>query len=73
MPFYMFSPEVMKVLENLEPGVGGEIQLTDAIQRLIDSGHKVVGVRLKENELWLDIGTPETWMLLKYCSRIFEE
>jgi UTP--glucose-1-phosphate uridylyltransferase len=62
MPFYIFSPEIMKVLENLESGVGGEIQLTDAIQRLIDGGHRVVGVRLKDDELRLDIGTPETYL-----------
>ena len=61
MPFYIFSPEIVKVLECLEPGVGGEIQLTDAIQRLIDGGCRVVGVMLGEDELRLDIGTPETY------------
>ena len=66
MPFYIFRPEIFDVLEELGPGVGGEIQLTDAIQGLIDRGRKVVAVTLNPNELRLDIGTPETyWEAIK--------
>jgi UTP--glucose-1-phosphate uridylyltransferase len=61
MPFYIFNPKIFSILEHLEPGVNGEIQLTDAIQKLIDYGHKVIGVPLKIDELRLDIGTPETY------------
>ena len=32
---YIFTPEIMAVLEKLEPGVGGEIQLTDGIKKLL--------------------------------------
>jgi UTP--glucose-1-phosphate uridylyltransferase len=32
---YVFSPQVLDCLENLEPGSGNEIQLTDAIARLL--------------------------------------
>lgn len=35
---YVFTPEIFDVLDGLEPGVGGEIQLTDAIAKLIDTG-----------------------------------
>jgi len=35
---YVLRPEVFDVLENTEPGKGGEIQLTDALQRLATSG-----------------------------------
>lgn len=31
---YLLMPEIFEILENLEPGVGGEIQLTDAIDEL---------------------------------------
>lgn len=31
---YILSPEVFAILEDLPPGAGGEIQLTDAIQKL---------------------------------------
>jgi len=34
---YLFTPEIFAELEHVEPGVGGEIQLTDAIARLL--GH----------------------------------
>lgn len=32
---YIFTSEIMTELENVEPGVGGEIQLTDAITNLL--------------------------------------
>jgi len=62
MPFYVFTPHIMKMLDMISEGVGGEIQLTDAIQKLIDMGGKVLAVELLDNELRLDIGTPETYM-----------
>lgn len=31
---YVLTPEIFDYLEKLEPGVGGEIQLTDALQRM---------------------------------------
>jgi len=31
---YIITPEVFDILENQKPGVGGEIQLTDALQTL---------------------------------------
>ena len=37
MPVYVFEPEIFDALRRTGPGVGGEVQLTDAIQRLIDS------------------------------------
>ena len=32
---YLFTPEVFEQLDGVEPGVGGEIQLTDAIAKLL--------------------------------------
>jgi UTP--glucose-1-phosphate uridylyltransferase len=32
---YILQPEVMRTLENQEKGAGGEIQLTDAMARMI--------------------------------------
>jgi UTP--glucose-1-phosphate uridylyltransferase len=73
MPIYIFNPTIMDILENLKPGVGTEIQLTDAIQKLIDQRCKVQAVLLDKDELRLDIGTPETyWKAVKasyeYCT-----
>jgi UTP--glucose-1-phosphate uridylyltransferase len=61
MPLYVFKPAVMGEINGLEPGVGGEIQLTDAIQGLINKGEKVVGVLLGDGDIRLDIGTPATY------------
>ncbi|GGF98499.1 UTP--glucose-1-phosphate uridylyltransferase GalU [Paenibacillus abyssi] len=33
---YVLTPEIFDILEHLEPGAGGEIQLTDAIKKLND-------------------------------------
>jgi len=61
MPIYVFRPVIFDALKKTLPGKGGEIQLTDAIQRLIDWGMNVCAVRLNPDELRLDIGSPETY------------
>jgi UTP--glucose-1-phosphate uridylyltransferase len=66
MPFYVFKPVIFNTLESLTPGVGGEIQLTDAINELINSGYRVYATKLFNDEYRLDIGTPETyWEAIK--------
>ena len=41
---YVFTPEIFECLKQTTPGVGGEIQLTDAIRRLIETeGQDVYG------------------------------
>lgn len=52
---YLFEPDVFGVLEKTEPGIGGEIQLTDAIDELGRMG-RARGV-VAERDL-LDVGTP---------------
>jgi len=61
MPIYVFDPVIFKAIRNVPAGKGGELQLTDAIQKLIDWGLKVYGVMMKPDEVRLDIGTPETY------------
>jgi UTP--glucose-1-phosphate uridylyltransferase len=53
---YVFTPEVFPILAKTEPGVGGEIQLTDAINELGARG-RLRGF-VAEHEL-LDVGTPQ--------------
>jgi len=43
---YVLPPEVFDILEKLPPGVGGEIQLTDALAALAAQG-KLLGVELR--------------------------
>lgn len=61
LPFYVFTPEVFDALGSIGPGHGGEVQLTDAIQLLIERGRSVMAVRLPESDVWLDVGTPESY------------
>jgi UTP--glucose-1-phosphate uridylyltransferase len=61
MPIYIFKSEIFGFLRQTKPDKGGEIQLTDGIQRMIDAGLKVIATDLREEELWLDIGTPNTY------------
>jgi UTP--glucose-1-phosphate uridylyltransferase len=53
---YLFTPEVFSILNKIEPGVGGEIQLTDAINEL-GNRERLRGF-VAESDL-LDTGTPE--------------
>ena len=50
---YVFSPEIYDALDRTEPGVGGELQLTDAVGNLIGE-HPVHGVVFSEGRY--DIG-----------------
>ena len=70
MPLYFFNPIIFEALRATRPGKDGEIQLTDGIQKLIDAGHEVTAVRLREDDIRLDIGTPETyWEALELSHR----
>ena len=74
MPVYVFSDEIFEALASTGPGRGGEIQLTDAIQRLAIAGKKVIGVLLHGDELMLDLGSPETMIeALKLSLRYADE
>ena len=66
----MFKPDIFEILSSIKPGIGGEIQLTDAIQRLIKHDYNVYAVKLNKKEIRLDIGTPQTyWDAIKYSYR----
>lgn len=61
MAMYVFHPVIFKALEATKPGKNGEIQLTDAIQQLINWGLNVYAVKLDQNFSRLDIGTPDAY------------
>lgn len=56
---YVLTPEVFEALETQEPGAGGEIQLTDAIAKMIGT-HPVHGLLLEGHRL--DCGTTAGWL-----------
>jgi UTP--glucose-1-phosphate uridylyltransferase len=66
MAMYVFSPVIFKALEVTAPDKLGEIQLTDAIQKLVDWGLNVYAVKLDASYKHLDIGSPERyWQALE--------
>jgi len=70
MPLYILQPTIFEALEATPPDKGEEIQLTDAIQKLIDAGHKVQAIKLRGDDIHLDIGTPESyWKALELSHR----
>jgi len=72
MAMYAFQPIIFESLEATKPGKNGEIQLTDAIQKLIDWGLKVYGVKLDKSYSHLDIGSPERyWEALELSYKQF--
>ena len=53
---YIFEPEIFSHIKRTQPGVGGELQLTDSIRSLLKSGRPVWGVKLRKDEVRYDIG-----------------
>jgi UTP-glucose-1-phosphate uridylyltransferase len=58
---YVLPPDIFKALKATKPGKDGEIQLTDAIQKLIDWGLSVYAIKLDKSYAHLDIGSPERY------------
>lgn len=61
MPIYIFNIDIFDKLKSVKP-YNGEIQLTDAIQTLIDDNKIVYAEFLKDDEVCLDIGNPKIYM-----------
>jgi dTDP-glucose pyrophosphorylase len=57
---YIFSPKIFSRLKELGNTEGEEMQLTNGIQKMIESGEKVYGVLL-DKEKWLSVGNPESY------------
>jgi UTP--glucose-1-phosphate uridylyltransferase len=53
---YVFSPLIFDMLHRVDPDQRGEIQLTDAIQRMCEEGRRVLAIKLPPDEKRYDIG-----------------
>jgi glucose-1-phosphate thymidylyltransferase len=51
---YFFGPEIHQITPTLEPSARGELEITDAIQRLIDAGYVVNAIAIDDD--WIDTG-----------------
>ncbi|MBN1402434.1 MAG: UTP--glucose-1-phosphate uridylyltransferase [Anaerolineae bacterium] len=58
---YVFSPLLFEAIYRTAPDRSGELQLTDSIRLLLQLGHKVQAVRLREGERRYDIGNFESY------------
>jgi len=56
---YLLSPTVMELLKTQGPGAGGEIQLTDALERLLET-EEMYAVVVDPSD-GCDTGTPVAW------------
>lgn len=65
---YLLTPRVMELLDDAEPGVGGEIQLTDALDALLhEEDMYALVIDPKDG---LDSGTIPNWL---ECNRILSQ
>ncbi len=63
----MLGPEVFAALRDTPPDAGGEVQLADALNRVIAAGGRVIALPLATGERRHDIGTVES-----YCAAFLE-
>jgi glucose-1-phosphate thymidylyltransferase len=51
---YFFGPEIHEITPTLKPSPRGELEITDAIQGLIDAGYRVNAMTIDDD--WIDTG-----------------
>ena len=57
---YLLTPKVIELLKSTKPGVGGEIQLTDALIELLE--YEEMFALVVDESSGLDTGTPQSWL-----------
>ena len=52
---YLLSPAIFQVIERLEPSLRGELEITDALQEMVQQGRPIYGWEYKG--FWQDVGS----------------
>ena len=61
MPVYIFNKKIYDALKKVKPSERGEIELTDGIEKVIEEGGDVLALKISKDDLWIDVGTFETY------------
>jgi len=64
---YIFKPSIFVALEKTKPDKSGEIQLSDAMKKIIKN-KKCVAIELTNDEQRIDFGNPESYVKCLYQS-----
>lgn len=59
---YIFTPIIYEAIQKVKLDESGEIQLTDAIQLLLNWQREIFALKLRPNERRIDIGVPDTYL-----------
>jgi UTP--glucose-1-phosphate uridylyltransferase len=59
---YLFKPSVFEILKKTKPDKKGEIQLADALKKIIKSKAITIAIELNDKEKRVDVGTPESYV-----------
>ena len=59
---YLFKPSVFEILKKTKPDKKGEVQLADALKKIIKTGFTTIAIELNSNEKRVDVGTPESYV-----------
>jgi len=58
---YVFKPEIFEAIEHIKPSWRNELEITDAIQWMLEQGHRVVPYVVEG--WWIDAGKPDAIVL----------
>lgn len=74
MPVNSFDYTIFNILKKIKPGTGNEIQLTDAIQKMIDLNLDIKGFQISSSSSHIDIGTAENyWHAQKLSKKLADK
>lgn len=57
---YILSPKIFAALKDINPSIGGEIQLTDGMRAMLQAGERILAYKIQGTRH--DIGNPTGWL-----------